>query len=203
MASRALIAREAVRAAGLLHWPLFVGNGFLCREVMALTGPGERMVLPLQGGMGLAAGVAAGYALADRNRGAVVLEGDGNHTMGWGCAQLVGDLGVPVLHLVACNGVYRSTGGQRVPRPRLLDQLGAAASTLNYRHGVPLATDDDLGRFVDGVASVALPCLVYVAEDDTDHTPPRRDLPSSAYARHFLDAATTGSPSGPPTEKSC
>ena len=203
MASRATIASEALRAAGLLDWPLFVGNGFLCREVMALVNPGERPVLPLQGGMGLAAGVAAGYALADPSRGAVVLEGDGNHTMGWGCAQLIGDLGVPVLHIVACNGVYRSTGGQRVPRPASLDQLGSAVSTLRYRHGLRVATDDDFARLTDRITTITLPLLVYVAEDATDQTPPRRDLASAAYAQHLLDAVTTNGQNPHRTEKPC
>lgn len=185
MASRTAIAREGLRAAALMDAPLFVGNGFLSREVMALVEPGERPVLPLQGGMGLAAGVAAGYAMA--GRGAVVLEGDGNHTMGWGCAQLVGGLEVPIVHLVSCNGVYRSTGGQPLPRPLLPDLVNHSASTLGYQHSVSVATDDDLARLIDRVATVTLPCLVYVREDPTDQVPPRRDQPSATYAQHLLD----------------
>ncbi|MFF5085477.1 thiamine pyrophosphate-dependent enzyme [Actinoplanes sp. NPDC000266] len=198
MADRSVIAGEAVRAADLLGWPLFVGNGFLCREVMALAAPGQRPVLPLQGGMGLATGVAAGYALADRNQGAVVLEGDGNHAMGWGCAQLVGALGVPVLHLVGCNGVFRSTGGQQVPHAPSLDLLGAAAATLRYRHNVPVSTDDDLARLVDRLPSIDLPCLVYIAEDTNGQAPPRRDLPSAAYAEHLLSGGIRHPAEGKP-----
>jgi thiamine pyrophosphate-dependent acetolactate synthase large subunit-like protein len=200
MASRSAIAREGLRAAALMDTPLFVGNGFLSREVMALVEPGERPVLPLQGGMGLAAGVAAGYALASPGHGAVVLEGDGNHTMGWGCAQLIGGLEMPILHLVACNGVYRSTGGQRLPRPLLPELVNHSASTLGYQHRVSVATDDDLGRLIDRVATLTLPCLVYVREDPTDQVPPRRDQPSAAYAQHLLDAVAADNRGGRSSE---
>lgn len=185
MASRACIVREAARASRQLGWPLMVGNGFLSREVMNLAEPGQQLILPLQGGMGLTGGVAAGYTLGRPDTGVVVLEGDGNHAMGWGSAQFIGDQSARVLHLVSCNGVYLSTGGQPVPRPLPLDQVAAAVTVLGYRHGLQARTDDELSAIVDRAATLAMPCLLYVAEDPGQQAPDRKDYPSAAYAAHL------------------
>jgi hypothetical protein len=182
MASRTGIARAAVETASGQGWPLIVGNGLLCREVMALAAPGHEPVLPLHGGMGLAAGVAAGYLLARPRSGAIVLEGDGNHLMGWGCAQLIGDLGLPLIHIVSCNGVYRSTGGQRVPRPTSPGQVQAAAKVLGYRQAFSISTGKELRDTLADAVLLAGPTLLYVTEDPTPDTPARSAFSTADYA---------------------
>jgi hypothetical protein len=182
MATRTGIARAAIETASAQGWPLVVGNGLLCREVMTLAGPGDEPLLPLHGGMGLAAGVAAGYLLARPRSGAIVLEGDGNHLMGWGCAQFIGDLGLPLVHIVSCNGVYRSTGGQRLPRPTSPGQVQAAAEVLGYRQAFSISTDRQLRDILADAVLLAGPSLLYVTEDATPDTPSRSTFSTADYA---------------------
>lgn len=194
MVTRTAIARTAVATASRRGWPLFTGNGLLCREVMTLADPGQHPVLPLHGGMGLAGGVAAGYLLARPNSGAIVLEGDGNHLMGWGCAQLIGALGLPLVHIVSSNGVYRSTGGQRVPGPSDTGRVHAAAKVLGYRHAFSSSTADELD---DALAQAVLldgPSLLYVTEDPAPQAPPRSAFVTADYAEALTKSVplTTG-----------
>src|SRR2546423_14839852 len=112
---RGEIASRVVACARTRGWPLFVGNGYLAREVMAIVDPGEARTLPLQGGMGLAGAVAAGFVLAGASSRAVVLEGDGNHLIGWSCAQFIGFQQLPIVHAVSDNGGFASTGGPPGP----------------------------------------------------------------------------------------
>jgi thiamine pyrophosphate-dependent acetolactate synthase large subunit-like protein len=183
MPARTDIVRRTLDAADARGIPLIVGNGFLAREAMALSSPGERLLLPLQGGMGLAAGVAVGLVAAKSCVGAVVLEGDGNHLMGWGCAQLIGRLRVPVLHVVAVNGLYASTGGQQVPSP--CSDAATAAAALGYELGVN-ASDD--AHLVDALATFSCqngPLLVYAAEPPAEPPPPRSPHQTCDYRRAF------------------
>lgn len=190
MATRTAIARMAVDAAAGRNWPLFTGNGFLCREVMALATPGQEPVLPLHGGMGLAGGVAAGYLLARPRSGAIVLEGDGNHLMGWGCAQFIGDLGLPLVHIVSSNGVYRSTGGQRVPRPADPGHVHAAAKVLNYRQSFSISTAEQLRDVLAEAVLLAGPSLLYVTEDPAQDAPPRSSFVTADYAQALTKVLT-------------
>ncbi|MGW2055920.1 thiamine pyrophosphate-dependent enzyme [Streptomyces sp. NPDC001840] len=190
MPTRTAIARAAVDAAAARKWPLFTGNGFLCREVMALAVPGQAPVLPLHGGMGLAGGVAAGYLLARPRSGAIVLEGDGNHLMGWGCAQFIGDLGLPLVHVVSCNGLYRSTGGQRVPYPADTGHVHAAATVLNYRQAFTISTAEQLQSVLVEAMLMAGPSLLYVTEDLAEDAPPRSAYVTADYAQALAKTVT-------------
>ncbi|WP_052391461.1 thiamine pyrophosphate-dependent enzyme [Streptomyces sp. NRRL B-24484] len=184
MAPRHTIAAAVLHAARTRRLPLFVSNGFLCREVMALTAPGRDRVLPLQGGMGLATGVAAGYVMAAGPSGpsgpcgAIVLEGDGNHQMGWGCAQLVGAHALPLVHVVSCNGVYRSTGGQKVPART--DALTAAAA-LDYRQAFTAITTEQLAGCLERALALPGPSLIYAVEDGTGAPPDRSPFRTRDY----------------------
>ncbi|MEY9848329.1 thiamine pyrophosphate-dependent acetolactate synthase large subunit-like protein [Streptacidiphilus sp. BW17] len=179
MTNRDDIATAVLAAARAHHLPLLVGNGFLCREVMALTAPGEDRALPLQGGMGLAAGVAAGYALAT-NSTVIVLEGDGNHVMGWASAQLIGAQRLPVVHVVACNGVYRSTGSQ--PLSATTTDAAAAAACLGYAHAFTPATNAELTACLEQALTLEGPTLIYAAEQDGGRPPGRSPHRTSEYA---------------------
>jgi thiamine pyrophosphate-dependent acetolactate synthase large subunit-like protein len=131
--------------------------------------------------MGLAGGVAAGYLLARACTGAIVLEGDGNHLMGWGCAQLISDLGLPVIHIVACNGIYQSTGGQRIPGQPQPDRVRAAAAALGYTCGIPARTNRDL-RIALSHASDSGPVLLYVIQNPEKSAPRRSRYCTADYA---------------------
>ncbi|WP_037599490.1 thiamine pyrophosphate-dependent enzyme [Streptacidiphilus rugosus] len=179
MTQRHTIAAAVLAAARDHQLPLFVSNGFLCREIMALTAPGEDRVLPLQGGMGLAAGVAAGYAMAT-GRAAIVLEGDGNHLMGWGSAQLTGTHALPLVHVVSCNGVYRSTGGQ--PLPSQPSTVQSAAATLFYPQAFTAATEPELRHCLEQALLAPGPSLLYAVEDETGAPPDRSDFRTRDYA---------------------
>jgi thiamine pyrophosphate-dependent acetolactate synthase large subunit-like protein len=188
MPSRTEIARAALDAAAHRGWPLFTGNGFLCREVMAQAGdPGKSAVLPLHGGMGLAGGVAVGYLLSGNCPGAIVLEGDGNHLMGWGCAQLIGGLALSVIHIVACNGSYESTGGQPIPFPVQPHQAEAATAVLRYARGVAACTLAELREALD--QATAVPTLIYARQDGAEKAPPRSPFCSADYADALSNAA--------------
>lgn len=188
MPTRTEITAAALAAAQDRGWPLFTGNGFLCRETMALAGdPGHAAVLPLHGGMGLAGGVAAGYILGGAAPGAVILEGDGNHLMGWGCAQLIGSLGLNVLHIVAVNGLYESTGGQPVPFAPDPDQAVTAASVLGYSRGAVAHSPAELQAALNDGASGSV--LVYAVQTQMDAVPPRSPYCTADYADALGKAA--------------
>jgi thiamine pyrophosphate-dependent acetolactate synthase large subunit-like protein len=182
MTARADIVRAAIALAVEGGRTLFVGNGFLSRDVMSALGPGEAPVLPIQGGMGLAGGVAAGYLLARPEPGAVVLEGDGNHLMGWGCAQFVGSLSLNLIHIVSLNESFASVGGWRVPRPLRRKQVTAAAEVLGYRYAMSATDSDELDVALSKARQLTGPILVYVDESASDVVSPRRPSSTAEYA---------------------
>ncbi|MGI5242086.1 thiamine pyrophosphate-dependent enzyme [Dactylosporangium sp. CA-139066] len=182
MMYRGEIASRIVTCARARGWPLFVGNGYLAREVMAMVEPGEARALPLQGGMGLAGAVAAGFVLAGASSRAVVLEGDGNHLMGWSCAQFIAFQQLPIIHVVSANGVYASTGGQTVPRRGGPQDVSACAAALGYGQGFAVESAEELEDALATATDTALPVLVYVAEDPRSVAPRRSPETSARYA---------------------
>jgi thiamine pyrophosphate-dependent acetolactate synthase large subunit-like protein len=193
MMYRSEIVSRIVTCARARGWPLFVGNGYLTREVMSMVEPGEARALPLQGGMGLAGAVAAGFVLAGAAGRAIVLEGDGNHLMGWSCAQFIAFQQLPVVHVVSANGVYASTGGQPVPRLGGLRDVSACAAALGYGRGFAAESAEELDDALAVAADMARPALVYVAEDPSG-APARRGPQTSAdYAAALRAAQRTSS----------
>ena len=193
MPTRTEITAAALAAARARGWPLFTGNGFLCREAMTQAGePGRVAVLPLHGGMGLAGGVAAGYLLGGAASGAVILEGDGNHLMGWSCAQLTGSLDLDVLHIVAVNGLYESTGGQPVPFAPDPGQAATAAGLLGYSRGAAARSSAELHAALDD--DVPGSALVYVVQEQPDAVPPRSGYCTADYADALGKAAARQRP---------
>lgn len=181
---RASLVSCLAEHACALQWPMIVGSGFLARQAMGVRLDGLRL-LPLQGGMGLASGVGAGIALAT-GAPVLVLEGDGNHLMGWAGAQLIGHLEVPVLHVVSWNGMYRSTGGQPLPSRIGPTSSPLVAGLLGYQSG---KTVEDLPTLMHELAAFdGAPRLLYVAEAPETSPPPRKDAPSSLYSRQLREA---------------
>lgn len=188
MTPRAAIVDAVVDLAASSGRTLFVGNGFLSREVMSGLRPGAAAVLPLQGGMGLAAGVAAGYLLARPEPGALVLEGDGNHLMGWGCAQFAADQDVNLIHIVSLNGRYASAGDWPVPGRLRRERVAAAAEVLGYRQALTARDETELRVTLAMVSQSTGPVLVYVDEQLSDSAPERPSYRTVQYAQ-WLAAA--------------
>jgi thiamine pyrophosphate-dependent acetolactate synthase large subunit-like protein len=190
MTQRAVIVDLVVDLARRSGRPLFVGNGFLSREVMSSLPPGIAAVLPLQGGMGLAAGVAAGYLLARPEPGALVLEGDGNHLMGWGCAQFAADQGINLIHIVCLNGCYASAGGWAVPGRLRSDRVTAAAEVLGYQQALTARDEVELRAVLAMVSRSTGPVLIYVDEQLSASRPARQAYRTAQYAQ-WLAAGRT------------
>jgi hypothetical protein len=102
--------------------------------------------------------------------------------MGWCCAQFIGHLRLRVIHIVSCNGVYQSTGGQPVPAGDLIERASAVATVLGYKLGVYAVTATQVESALSVAAAVDGPSLLYVAEGSTGEIPVRN-------ARNTLDFA--------------
>lgn len=111
---RPLLARLSDNAAAT-SGALFVSNGLLSRWVYRIADHESNFYC--LGGMGLASSVAFGYA--ETGRRAWVIEGDGNFLMSMPLASYCGQA-IPLTHIVICNGIYESTGGQQLPGSSLL-----------------------------------------------------------------------------------
>ena len=106
-------------------------NGWISREACAARDRDENFYM--LGSMGLAAPIGLGIALAQPERGVVVLDGDGNLLMALGALALVAaQRPARFLHVVLDNERYGSTGGQRsLSETVALDDLARAAG---YAH---------------------------------------------------------------------
>jgi len=84
------------------------------------------------GAMGHASSIAAGIALAEKNRLVVCLDGDGAVIMHLGALTTTGTVGLPnFLHVVLNNGVHESVGGQ--PTAGCKINLTAIAENAGYK----------------------------------------------------------------------
>ena len=149
---RAAVARDTALAAAERGVPLFVGNGFLTREVAHLADAAHNFYL--FGGMGLATSVAYGYRQASGGA-AVVLEGDGNFAMGLGGALHSPTAAeAPLIHVVVFNGHYESSGGQSAPL-RSASQVLQIAGAFGYRHSWLVRTEEEMRARLAEAADVS------------------------------------------------
>jgi thiamine pyrophosphate-dependent acetolactate synthase large subunit-like protein len=116
-------------------------NGHISRDVCRA---GDRpQSFYMIGSMGLAGAIGLGLALAQPQRGVVVIDGDGNLLMGLGCLALIAERAPSrFLHVVLDNGCYASTGGQRSISDVV--DLAALAAAAGYRHVRSVTDDADL-----------------------------------------------------------
>lgn len=107
---------------------VFASNGNNSRACHAL---GDRpLTFYAMGCMGHCAPLAAGFSSAT-GRPTAALDGDGSVAMGLaGLALVTATAQPPFLHVTLDNGLYETTGGQRVPVPDGL--LTAAARGAGY-----------------------------------------------------------------------
>ncbi|MFQ5856595.1 MAG: thiamine pyrophosphate-dependent enzyme [Anaerolineae bacterium] len=109
----------------------------------------KRSNIYLRGAMSLAIPVGVGVALSMPDHQVVVLEGDGSLLMNIGCLVTVAELELPNLTILLFNnGVYESSGGQRLPGQH------ASYEALARAAGIPhCATFDTAEGFSTAVRS--------------------------------------------------
>jgi len=129
--------RRVLAALTAVDGAVFTSNGNNSRACYAL---GDRPLnFYVMGCMGQCGPMAAGFSHAT-GRPAAVIDGDGAVAMGLaGLPMVAGTARPPFLHVVLDNGVYETTGGQRVPVPD--DLLVMTARGAGY-HLVATARDD-------------------------------------------------------------
>lgn len=180
---RAAVARETARVAAGRGVPLFVGNGFLTREVAHLADADQNFYL--FGGMGLATSVAHGYRQATGDA-AVVLEGEGNFAMGLGGAlHSPAAAGAPLVHVVVFNGRYESSGGQSAPL-RSPAQVVEIAGAFGYRHAWLARTEEELrGRLAEAAALAEGAALLCAHTAESSPVAPRPTLTAADCTERF------------------
>lgn len=152
--------------------PIVLTTGYVSRIAYGLR-PGAPNHFYMVGSMGMAAAIARGVSSrwSDPERAPVVLDGDGAVLMGLHGLLLEQETtGCPILHLVADDAAYASTGSQAVPssRRRIRDLAGAAGyarPTLASGDGVDLERVlDTADATVAGGRSTLVQCLVRSGE---------------------------------------
>jgi len=110
-------------------------TGRATRELYDLreaSGAGHETDFLNVGAMGHASSIAAGIALAVKDRLVVCLDGDGAVIMHLGSLTTIGTVGVPnLLHVVLNNGVHESVGGQPTAARKV--NLTAIAENAGYK----------------------------------------------------------------------
>ncbi|WP_242242781.1 thiamine pyrophosphate-dependent enzyme [Bacillus cereus group sp. BfR-BA-01309] len=186
MISRSDTVRALLEYIERVEGLLVVGNGFLSREAMRLGQRGS--ILPLQGGMGLASSVGAGLVTGGQ-KNVVILEGDGNHLMGYSSPHVIGGLGLPILHVVSWNGVYNSTGGQKILNVQ--PDVNYVAKSFGYEESFEFKSISSFKEWLDST-KVVVPTLVYICEIEDQTTPERIEINSAVYATAYRERLTGG-----------
>lgn len=134
--------------------PIISSTGMISRELddfRATEGLGHERDFLVVGGMGHAASVATGIALAKPNIPVVCLEGDGSMLMHLGTLTESGQR-PNLIHVVLNNGCHDSVGGQPTAAARL--DLIDIAKSCGYASTVQLRQIDEYHNFL----SAALEC---------------------------------------------
>jgi len=117
------------------------------------------------GSMGLAIPIALGVAIAQPQRHAIALEGDGSLLMQLGCLATVAQLAPKNLTMVVWdNGIYQITGSQPTPGAAYAD-LVAIARGAGLANSAWAADEDDFDRLVAAALHDGGPSLIAVRID--------------------------------------
>ena len=138
-----LSAREVVQIiAEFRHsdMPIFSTTGYTSRYLASFGDLPTNFYM--QGSMGHAPALAAGYAAAS-GRNVIILDGDGALAMHPGSMSLIGGSSLHVVHVVISNGMYASTGGQTLPMTPDWKQL---AHAYKYDFYLDVDTASDLAQ---------------------------------------------------------
>src|SRR5258707_14456758 len=109
--------------------------------------------------MGQAPALGLGLALAEPERGAIVVNGDGCTLMNLGCLVTLADQAANVFLLILDNGLYEVTGGQATPGAGRTDfaALARAAGVRRvYSFDALPAWRDGAAEALEGVGPVVV-----------------------------------------------
>ena len=132
--------------------------------------------------MGVASPFALGFCLARPDTKVIVLDGDGSLLLNLGSLVTIANQGPKNLyHFVMNNGVYATTGGQKVPGAGRSSFTGMAQAA-GYAHAYEF---DDLEEFTNRAAEVLSregPVLVSVKAVPSIRSPGQRgrDIPTTS-----------------------
>lgn len=137
--------------------------------------------------MGHAADLALGIALARPERRVVCINGDGSMLMSLGTlATAVGSAAGNYLLIVADNGVYEITGGQRVPGASRIDYAGLARAA-GFRSTYHFTDARGWAQAVPEVLAALGPTLAHVeVEPGTEGPIARRATEPARYLQVSL-----------------
>jgi len=167
--TRGFIAETVSRWSATEKRALFVGNGYLIREIIQRADSAGNFYL--FGGMGLASAMAAGYVSCRVGGKASVLEGDGNFLMGLSGALYCGSNGLDVIHYVYANGVYESSGGQIIPcTPQSIDLM---VRGMGYQCAYEARTEAELSTVLSDCRGRLGPILVWMTGAADANVSPR------------------------------
>ena len=179
--------------------PIIFTTGFASRIAFALR-PRASNHFYMVGSMGMASAVGRGIVaqLDSRSRYPVIVDGDGAMLMGIHCLLLEQETPGSILHIIANDGSYSSTGSQEVPSSSaaICGMASAAGYGLIRQLRTPeLNLDESLSaaRFtVLAGSSALLNCHVQAGPEPLG----RIDLPLPDIARQFQTFAANQSPRG-------
>ena len=143
---------------------------------------------PLWGGMGTAAMIGLGLALARPERRVIVLTGDGEMLMGLGSLATIAAQGPENLAIaVLDNEIYGETGGQPTHTSRGVS-LSEVAAGAGFSKTITAASDESLSRAVQMVRFERGPVLadIKVTKDASPLVMPLRD--GAALKNRFREA---------------
>lgn len=189
-----LIRREIVRQLLRERGELLVvaGLGATAWDVAA-TGD-HPLDFPLWGGMGGAAMLGLGLALAQPTRTVLVLTGDGELLMGLGSLATIAALRPPNLRIVVLdNERYGETGQQRTHTAYGTD-LAAVALACGFPHARTVRQMDEIEPLRTAIHShddLFLAVVKVALTDDPKVLPPR----DGTYLKHRFRSALLGSAS--------
>lgn len=131
-------------------------------ELRNLSGTGHDLDFLNVGAMGHASSIAAGIALAAKDRLVVCLDGDAAAIMHLGSLTTTGVLGLPnFLHVVLNNGAHESVGGQ--PSAGFKANLTAIAENAGYKTvGSSVETEQALRDAVSTLLPAENPAFIDV-----------------------------------------
>lgn len=136
--------------------------------------------------MGLAPGLALGFALASPDREVLLLEGDGDLIMNMGVLLTIVDAAPANLRIIVFkNDRYETGGGQAIPGSAAL-RLGAMAEAAGWlwaKEPDVDASPAEVGSAVDDVLKAPAPCLLVVGVDAEPAVYPPPGGPSGVEQR--------------------
>jgi thiamine pyrophosphate-dependent acetolactate synthase large subunit-like protein len=138
------------------------------------------------GSMGLAFPIALGVALAQPERRAFALEGDGSLLMQMGCLSTIATLAPKNLTMIVMdNGIYQITGAQPTPAAAVAD-IVAIATASGLSNSAWAADEEFFERLIEQSLSAAGPTLIGVRIDEKPGVGATRRDPVQIRERFML-----------------